>query len=262
MSHINNRNTLSSPEPYFMYPNWSAPSNVRAAITTRRSGGVSDAPYNCCNLGDHVGDNPDHVAANRAFIRQALQLPSEPYWLKQVHGVQVLTLDQPNTNIHTVYEADASLTQAKNTVCAVMTADCLPVLFCDQTGTTVAAAHAGWRGLHAGVLEATVANMQIPPAQIMAWLGPAIGTTAFEVGDEVRAAFCQVDEQAAQAFQPAKQKQKWYADIFLLARQRLQAIGLTHISGGGLCTYENPQDFYSYRRDKVTGRMASLIWLD
>lgn len=252
----------SPPEPYLLYPNWSVPNHVRAVVTTRRSGGVSHAPYDSCNLGDHVGDKPDNVVANRAFIREALQLPSEPYWLKQVHGTDVLVVDQPNPNPSEAYTADASMTRAPNTVCAVMTADCLPVLFCDQAGTTVAAAHAGWRGLHAGVLEATVAKMQVPPSHIIAWLGPAIGATAFEVGDEVRAAFCQVDQQATQAFQPAKQQGKWYADIFLLARQRLKAIGVSHISGGSLCTYGNPKDFYSYRRDNVTGRMASLIWLE
>lgn len=236
-----------------LVPDWPAPANVRAVQTTRR-GGVSPAPWDSFNLGDHVGDDAGRVAANRAELRR--HLPAEPCWLQQVHGVH--TVDAAQTaNLPT---ADASFSHRAGTVCAVMTADCLPVLFCDRAGTVVAAAHAGWRGLQAGVLEATLAAMAVPAGEILAWLGPAIGPAAFEVGDEVRAAFVAHDPLAAAAFQPHAAG-KWLADIYLLARQRLQAAGVASISGGNFCTVNAPESFFSYRRDGVTGRMASLIWL-
>jgi YfiH family protein len=213
------------------------------------------APWDSFNLGDHVGDDPAHVAANRAALRE--HLPAEPAWLKQVHGIATVNPKKcPNSK-----EADAAFTSDSGVVCAVMTADCLPVLFCDRAGTVVAAAHAGWRGLAARVLEETMARMAVPASELLAWLGPAIGPSAFEVGDEVRAVFVAHDAQAAQAF-VAHRPGKWLADIYLLARQRLTAAGVSSISGGDRCTFSESTDFFSYRRDGVTGRMASLIWLD
>lgn len=236
-----------------LIPDWPAPANVRA-LQTLRGGGHSAAPWASFNLGDHVGDEPLHVAANRADLRR--HLPAEPLWLTQVHGIAAV--DAAKTSNSTV--ADAAYTHQPGYVCAVMTADCLPVLLCDRAGTAVAAIHAGWRGLVAGVIEATVDQMRIPGEQLMAWLGPAIGSAHFEVGDEVRDAFVGVDGEAANAF-VALGGGKWLADLYALARQRLQAIGCVDIHGGNLCTYGDAERFYSYRRDKVTGRMASLIWL-
>ncbi|MDP1644687.1 MAG: peptidoglycan editing factor PgeF [Thiobacillus sp.] len=224
---------------------------------TTREGGVSGTPWASFNLGDHVGDDPRQVAANRARLRQ--QLPAEPGWLKQIHSARVVELGRdPNR------EADAAYTRQAEQVCAVLTADCLPVLFCDRAGSVVAAAHAGWRGLSGGVLEATVAAMQVPPGEILAWMGVAIGPQAFEVGDEVRQAFVNRHPHAAEAFlpHPAATPGKWLADIYQLARIRFNDAGVQAIYGGGRCTYQETDSFYSYRRDGVTGRMASLIWLD
>ena len=236
-----------------LLPDWPAPPGVHA-LQTLRGGGHSLAPWDSFNLGDHVGDDPANVAANRAALRA--HLPAEPLWLKQVHGIAVVEAGKSPK----VKEADAVLTRVPGTVCAVMTADCLPVLFCDRAGTVVAAAHAGWRGLACGVLEAAVAQMKVPAGDLLAWLGPAIGPTAFEVGDEVRAAFIAHDALAADAF-VGQGPAKWLANIYLLARQRLTAAGVTSISGGSRCTCSEAGDFFSYRRDGVTGRMASLIWL-
>lgn len=241
-------------------PDWPAPARVRAATTTRQ-GGVSQPPFDSFNLGGHVGDAPAAVAANRQQLRKKLSLPSEPHWLNQIHGITVVNLD---TSPEGVPEADASITTTPNTVCVVLTADCLPVLFCDQTGTQVAAAHAGWRGLAAGVLEATVKSFAAPPEQIMVWMGPAIGPQAFEVGDEVRQAFVEFDPAAAQAFtavQSEANEKKWLADVYQLARQRLAAVGVKNIYGGGRCTFNEAEEFYSFRRDGKTGRMASLVWI-
>jgi len=239
--------------PDWIVPDWPAPEQVGALVTTR-AGGVSRAPYTGLNLGGHVGDDPASVAQNRAILRAAL--PAEPVWLKQVHGGAVFDADGGNAST----EADASMTRQAGRVCAVLTADCLPVLFCDHDGSVVAAAHAGWRGLVGGVLEATVAAMQVPADSVMAWLGPAIGVQAFEVGDEVREAFVAMQPHASAAF-VAQRRGKWLADIYALARLRLQRIGVNHIYGGGTCTYSEAARFYSYRRDGATGRMASLIWL-
>ncbi|MHB1176288.1 MAG: peptidoglycan editing factor PgeF [Sulfuriferula sp.] len=239
--------------PDWLIPDWPAPARVKAFVTTR-TGGASSAPYAGLNLGDHVGDDPASVAQNRAFLRTAL--PAEPVWLQQVHGIRVLDADGDIAST----EADASVTRRAERVCVVLTADCLPVLFCDVEGNVVAAAHAGWRGLLGGMLEATVAAMHLPGAGVMAWLGPAIGAQAFEVGDEVRDAFI-AEQPAASAAFVAYRPGKWLADIHALARMRLQRIGVTRIYGGGACTYTEPARFYSYRRDGVTGRMASLIWL-
>lgn len=233
-------------------PDWPAPARVRSLMTTR-SGGVSPAPWNSLNLGDHVGDDPARVAANRTRLRA--QLPAEPGWLRQVHSARVVELGGAPA------EADASFTRAAGQVCAVLTADCLPVLFCDRAGSVVAAAHAGWRGLADGVLEATVAAMQVPRAEILAWLGAAIGPQAFEVGDEVREAFVSRHPEAATAFVAQPSPGKWLADIYRLARVRLNHLGVDAIHGGGRCTFSETERFYSYRREGVTGRMASLIWL-
>ena len=233
-------------------PDWPAPSRVKSLMTTRK-GGVSYAPWASFNLGDHVGDDLAHVAANRARLRQGL--PSEPGWLKQVHSASVVETGA------SVPQADASFTRQAGTVSVVLTADCLPVLLCDRAGSVVAAAHAGWRGLADGVLEATVAAMKVPPADILAWMGAAIGPQAFEVGDEVRQVFVAQHPQAAAAF-VAHAPGKWLADIYLLARIRLQGIGVQAVYGGGSCTFTDSERFFSYRRDGVTGRMAALIWLE
>lgn len=234
-------------------PDWPAPARVKSLMTTR-VGGVSQAPWTSFNLGDHVGDDAAHVAANRARLRR--HMPAEPGWLRQVHGARVVELGrEPNP------EADASFTRASGQVCAVLTADCLPVLFCDRAGSVVAAAHAGWRGLADGVLEATVAAMQVPPGDLLVWLGVAIGPLAFEVGDEVRETFIAQHPAAATAFIPQSTPGKWLAEIYRLAHVHLNAAGVQAIYGGGRCSFSETDSFYSYRRDGVTGRMASLVWL-
>jgi len=250
------------PEPDFgwLEPDWPAPANVFAGTTTRL-GGVSVAPYDSLNLGDHVGDSEDAVVANRSLLKQHRNLPAEPVWLKQVHGIAVVDA----TAVNDIPVADASFSHQSNSVCAVMTADCLPVLLCDQAGSVVAAVHAGWRGLADGVIEATIKDMGVTASKLMAWLGPAIGPKAFEVGDEVRQQFIAQDPQAAEGFQPSELssvQDRWLADIYLLARQRLARFGVEQVYGGDCCTYTDAERFYSYRRDGVTGRMASLIWLD
>lgn len=237
----------------FLIPDWPAPANVRA-LQTLRDGGCSPAPWNSFNLGGHVGDEAARVAANRARLRA--ELPGEPCWLRQVHGVDVVDAALAAAGT----EADAAYATQAGRVCVVMTADCLPVLFCNRQGTVVAAAHAGWRGLLAGVLESTLAAMHCPPGEVMAWLGPAIGPDNFEVGDEVRSAFVAHDTAAGEAFRP-QAGGKWLADLYALARRRLNAAGVVAIHGGGLCTVADAGRFFSYRRDGVTGRMASLIWL-
>ena len=237
-----------------LVPAWPAPTNVRA-LQTLRTGGCSPAPWDSFNLGNHVGDSPALVAANRAMLRE--RLPAEPLWLQQVHGITAVNADFEAN----LLEADAAIARQPGRVCTVMTADCLPVLLCDRAGTLVAAAHAGWRGLVAGVLEATIKKMDVPASELLAWLGPAIGPNCFEVGDEVRATFVDKDPDAALAFL-ATSPGKWLADIYTLARQRLQTAGVNSISGGNFCTFTEAERFFSYRRDGVTGRMASLIWLD
>ena len=234
-------------------PDWPAPATVRA-FTTTRSGGVSRGPWAGLNLGDHVEDDAAAVARNRAFLAAELELPAAPRWLRQVHGTQVCMPGAPQDC------ADACFADRPGRVCVVLTADCLPVLFCNAAGTRVAAAHAGWRGLLAGVLEQTAAAFDDPSDQVMAWLGPAIGPTAFEVGDEVRTAFVAVSAASADHFRPHGAGH-WLADIYGLARQRLAMAGITQVRGGGLCTFSDQERFFSYRRDGVTGRMASLIWL-
>lgn len=237
----------------FITPEWPAHARVRALVTTRE-GGVSVAPYDGFNLGTHVGDAPSAVAANRAQL--ASLLPAAPKWLEQVHGVRVVEA----AGLVEVPCADAAVTREAGVVCAVMTADCLPVLLSARDGSVVGIAHAGWRGLAAGVIESTIAAMNTPPQSLIAWLGPAIGPTAFEVGEDVRAAFVAIDPASEADFTAAGQG-KWFADIFALARRRLARAGVAQVFGGGLCTFTDAKRFYSYRRDRVTGRMASLIWL-
>ena len=243
----------------WIHPDWPAPPNVVALMTTRNDG-VSTGSYagsNCkggLNLGAHCGDDVRHVAMNRALLRA--QLPADPFWLRQVHGRAVV--DAASADIEP--EADAAIASLPDQICTVLVADCMPVLFCDRRGTRVAAAHAGWRGLACGVLEATVAALEAPPADLLAWLGPAIGPRHFEVGDDVRDAFLGHDGAAAAAFS-ARGQGKWLADLEALARQRLAAHGVHAVFGGGPCTVSEPARFYSYRRDRVTGRMAALIWL-
>ncbi|CAI1759176.1 purine nucleoside phosphorylase YfiH [Serratia proteamaculans] len=236
-------------------PDWPLPARVKACSTTRH-GGVSLAPYDSLNLGTHVGDEERAVADNRQRLVEWASLPQMPVWLEQVHGTRVVRLDGRTP---TDLQADAVYSNVPGQVCAVMTADCLPVLFCSQAGDEVAAAHAGWRGLCNGVLEQTLAAFTAQPGCISAWLGPAIGPQQFEVGPEVRAAFIAVDAAAAAAFTP--QGDKFLADIYLLARQRLQRAGIHTIYGGDRCTVSEISHFFSYRRDGITGRLASLIWL-
>ncbi|WP_324731781.1 peptidoglycan editing factor PgeF [Pseudomonas paeninsulae] len=236
----------------WLTPDWPAPAWVKACITTR-SGGISAAPFDSFNLGEHVEDDPVAVIKNRQ--RLISQLGCRPAWLRQVHGVAVVPAEPGE-----VVEADASWTATPGVACTVMTADCLPVLFCDRAGSRVAAAHAGWRGLAGGVLEATLDALAVQPEDVLVWLGPAIGPQAFEVGAEVREAFMAVHPQAAEAFVASVNPDRYMADIYQLARIRLAARGVTAVYGGGLCTYSDPR-FYSYRRAARTGRFASLIWL-
>jgi hypothetical protein len=239
-----------------LHPEWPAPPRVRAAITTR-AGGVSAAPWHSLNLADHVGDDPDRVAENRRRLREHGRLPAEPFWLQQVHGCDVADAGAAGA----VCVADAAVATQPGAVCAVLTADCLPVLFCSRGGDWVAAAHAGWRGLAAGVLEQAVARAPAPAADLLAWLGPAIGPAAFEVGSEVRDAFLADDPGAAECF-VASPAGRWLADLYGLARRRLARGGVGWVGGGGLCTFTDAGRFFSFRRDGTTGRMASLIWLE
>lgn len=240
----------------WLRPQWPAPQNVRALVTTR-AGGVSTGPYASLNLGAYVGDDPAALAENRRRLRTRAQLPDEPVWLRQVHGREVVEL---NADSAPGIEADGAVTGTIGVVCAVLTADCLPVLFCNRTGSRVGVAHAGWRGLASGVLEACVDALGERPEELRAWLGPAIGPSAFEVGDEVLEAFVARHPVAQSAFVPSPSG-RWLADLYLLARLRLAACGVSSVFGGGYCTYSDTQRFYSYRRERTSGRMASLVWL-
>ena len=240
-----------------IFPEWPASAQVRA-VTTTRAGGISTGPFASFNLADHVGDNAQSVAANRLQLRVLLpQLPAEPLWLRQVHGSSAVLAESVVPGI----EADASICRDQHHVCAILSADCLPLLLCDDSANVVAAAHAGWRGLAGGVIETTIAGMRVTPGRLLAWLGPAIGPQAFEVGDDVRTIFVMQNAAAASAFVALKPG-KWLCNLYLLARQRLAAAGVTRIYGGNFCTFNDADRFYSYRRDRQTGRMATLIWLD
>ncbi|HZR67922.1 MAG TPA: peptidoglycan editing factor PgeF [Burkholderiales bacterium] len=239
--------------PDWIVPDWPAPAGVRALVTTR-SGGVSAGPYATLNLGSRVGDEPACVERNRAVLRACL--PSEPRWMKQVHGTRVAGADAAAHDV----EADAAVATRAGEVCAVLVADCMPVLLCDDAASVVAVAHAGWRGLSAGVVEAAVAAMRVPARRVLAWLGPAIGPRAYEVGGDVREAFAGGDAGAADAFAPLGGG-KFLADLAALARRRLSSCGVGRVYGGGFCTASDPR-FFSFRRDRITGRMAGLIWME
>ncbi|KDD79916.1 peptidoglycan editing factor PgeF [Glaesserella parasuis] len=237
-------------------PTWSVPDFVHA-FTTTREGGVSQAPFDSLNLGDHVTDDLQSVQTNREILQEQGNLPHFPLYLTQTHSTRVLRLPYEQNDI----EADAVYTNQANQVCLVMTADCLPVLFCSKDGKEIAAAHAGWRGLCDGVLEATVAEFECEPENICVWLGPAIGPTAFQVGEDVIEQFCAFDPQAREAFVADEyMSSKFLGNLYQIARQRLNKLGITEIAGGDYCTYCDAEQFFSYRRDKVTGRMATLIW--
>lgn len=238
----------------FLGADWSAPATVRAGCSLR-GGGRSQEPYASLNLGDHVGDDPAAVAANRALLRTTLQLPAEPLWLRQVHGIGVADADaDPLTR-----PADAAVTRRGARPLAILVADCMPVLFASADGAVLGAAHAGWRGLSAGVLEATVRAMDVDPRGIHAWLGPAIGAEHFEVGEEVRAAFVARDARADAAF-TANARGRWQCDLQRLARARLAALDVRQVATAGLCTYAEAARCFSYRREGRTGRMAALLW--
>lgn len=239
-----------------LHPDWAVPTNVHAVVSTRAGGG-STGGYSGCNLGTHVGDDFAQVLANRKAFLDAAHLPCNPMWLTQVHGIKVVRLDAHSPQN---LEADACWTDQSGIVCTVLTADCLPVLLASKDGTVVAAAHAGWRGLVDGVLEATIAALPKAPQQLMAWMGPAIGPTAFQVGAEVRSGFVSKNPDDECGFTPDGERFK--ADIFCLARQRLLRAGVTEIRGGGLCTYSDAERWYSFRRNSVTGRFATAIWRD
>ncbi|CAM3334174.1 conserved hypothetical protein [Xenorhabdus nematophila ATCC 19061] len=238
-----------------IFPDWPQPENVGACSTTR-VGGISLLPYDSLNLGSHVGDKPECVEQNRKLLVEYAQLPQQPIWLEQVHGTRVIRLAGQLLENN---QADGVYTNVPGQVCAVMTADCLPVLFCSISGDEVAAAHAGWRGLCAGVLENTVSQFNAKPEMIRVWLGPAIGPEKFEVGKEVKEAFIATDSELEQAF--TSHGDKFLANIYLLAKLKLQSVGITDIFGGTACTVTENEQFFSYRRDGSTGRMATLIWL-
>lgn len=242
---------------HLVFPDWPAPGNVRAFSTTRR-GGVSRGPWESLNLGLNCGDEGENVLANRDHLAQ--ELPSEPLWMRQVHGRRVLGPDSANAH----EEADARVTAEPGRVLVVLTADCLPVFLCDDRGEAAGIAHAGWRGLAGGVIEATVERMERPPGRLMAWLGPAIGGEVYEVGGEVRDAFAASSTLARRCLDEAfvRACERWRLDIAVAARVILQALGVERVFGGGFCTYRDPERFFSHRRDGVTGRMANLIWLE
>lgn len=275
-------------ESAIIEPEWPAPQGVRAAFTLR-TGGVSVSPHDSLNVGAHVGDVAAAVEENRRRVRERLGLPAEPVWLQQVHGAEVANLDvvalarrggaesaplSPGAEAALPLDAegalplasgfvraDAAVTRAPGRVCVIQVADCMPVLFAARDGSAVGAAHAGWRGLAGGVLEETVRHLGVPAPQLVAWLGPTIGQSHFEVGDEVRAAFMSHDPDAASSFE-ANARGRWQCDLYALARRRLLALGIRDIFGGGWCTYADAERFFSYRRDGQCGRMAALVWME
>lgn len=242
--------------PEFIYPDWPAPVHVKA-LTTTRIGGFSEVPFNSFNLSLRSGDKVERVQRNRALLVESAGLPAEPLWLRQVHGNRVVdaAVSEPYS------EGDGSYVAEPGHVCVVLTADCCPVFLCDRGGSRVAVLHGGWRGLARGLIEQGVARMSVPGTELMAWLGPAIGPQAFEVGDDVYGAFVGLNGEAKEAF-TKKKNGRWLADICRLAQQRLHAVGVKNVYGGGYCTVSERERFFSYRRDRVCGHMASLIWLD
>jgi hypothetical protein len=244
----------------WLEPDWPAPARVRA-VATLRTGGVSTGPYASLNLARHVGDEPSHVAENRRRLRAAAGLPGEPLWLEQVHGIEVVAHEGSRRPGNAPPIADASVTFEPGRVCVVMTADCLPVVFADRAGTRIGVSHAGWRGFLDGVLEATIAALDVPAQELLAWLGPAIAQPAFEVGPEVQEAFVQRSAAYSAAFE-RNVAGRFQADLYALARTALAAAGVAAVYGGGWCTFREADEFYSFRRDRTTGRMATLAWLD
>jgi YfiH family protein len=281
---------VSAASPGLITPEWPAPAGVRAAFTLR-TGGVSLAPYDSLNMGAAIGDSPEAVAENRRRVQEALRLPAEPGWLEQVHGVEVVALGGRGAVVGpgggaagaaragqddfegraalgamplgqgAVLRGDASVAWGPGRVCAIRVADCMPVLFAAVDGSAVGAAHAGWRGLAGGVLEATVARLGVPASRLIAWMGPAIGPANFEVGDDVRTAFMAMDGEAASAF-VGNARGRWQCDLYALARRRLAALGVAGVYGGGWCTFAESELFFSYRRSGQCGRMAALIWIE
>lgn len=239
----------------FIYPNWSAPAHIKA-LTTTRYGGVSAAPFDSLNLGDHVNDAPLKVKQNRHILTQRAELPESARWLSQTHGDEIIDSNQWTSGA----QADGIISNTLNHVCPILTADCLPILLCNRQGNTVAAIHAGWRGLANGIVERAIANFSGNVQDILVWLGPAIGPEQFEVGQDVVDAFIRNDVLAKKCFRQTDDIH-YMADIYLLARQRLNALGVSEIYGGQFCTVNDPERFFSYRRDKATGRMATLIWI-
>ena len=240
----------------WIIPDWPAPAAVKAFSTTR-PGGFSEGPWRSFNLGFKSGDDADAVRRNRELLRS--HLPAEPLWLRQVHGVSVVRHNAGNEAV-IVPEADGQVASEPGQVCVVLSADCLPVLFCNRAGTRVAAAHAGWRGLAAGVLENTVKALGEPPAELLAWLGPAIGPSVYEVGDDVRDVFVAANPDAERAFRQTENR--WLFDLYTMARLRLERAGVTRVSGGEFCTFSEPERFFSFRRDGQTGRMGTFVWID
>jgi polyphenol oxidase len=252
--------SVASRQIGILEPDWPVPPRVRAAFTLR-SGGVSGPPYDSLNVGMQVGDSAEAVRENRGRIRMTLGLPAEPAWLEQIHGTNVLELEERRQKGKLESAAaDAVLTRCSRQVCVIQVADCLPILIAAQDGSAVAAVHAGWRGLAAGVIEAALAKLAVSPARLCAWLGPAIGRHHFEVGDEVRAAFIAQVDRASSAL-ALNERGRWQCDLAGLARLRLAAAGVASVFGGGWCTYSDRTRFFSYRRDGRCGRMAALIWL-
>lgn len=246
---------MTSPTSFIRH-RWNAPAGVHA-VTTTRAGGASVGAYASLNLGDHVGDDPQAVRENRARLHERLALPHEPRWLKQVHGTAVVDAAEATPGS----TADGAWTAQRGVVCAILTADCLPVFLCDRAGTKVALLHAGWRGLAAGVIESGVRALGSPGGELVAHLGPAIGPAVYEVGDEVCAVFVASDERAQRAFR-AHGAGHWWMDIYALARLRLGALGVSDVSGGDHCTLSERDRFFSHRRDGISGRMASFIWME
>jgi hypothetical protein len=236
-------------------PDWPAPARIKACCTTRR-GGVSAEPFDSLNLGSHVGDREADVMQNRRLLRAQLALPGEPEWINQTHGVDVVTLDSDSSR-----DADAAITREPGRVAVVMTADCLPILLCNRDASEVAALHAGWRGLQAGIIQSTLAAMQSPRAQLLAWIGPGISQASFEVGDEVYAAFADADSTAAACFS-ANRPGHWLCDLAGIAAALMYKLGVTQVARSPHCSYRDAELFYSYRREAVTGRMASMIWIN
>lgn len=255
--------------PQYLVPAWPVATRVRSAMTLR-TGGASRGAFASLNLAQHVGDDPADVVENRRRLRAALALPSEPLWLEQVHGTSVVNADrlsptpeQPSvpTALAPAPQGDGAVSRQPGRVLAVLVADCLPVLLAPRDGSAIAVAHAGWRGLAAGVLDAAVAALRSDPGELCAWLGPAIGPAHFEVGPEVRAAFCHSDPGAQLGFVP-NARGRWQCDLPALARRRLAALGIAEVHGEAPCTYSQPERFYSYRRERITGRLAALLWIE